>query len=63
MRRARAPAAKVETFTDRGGRVYQYVIPKALGDPRTSGLAIKVERGSNTLNLVVREDGTAEITR
>jgi hypothetical protein len=63
MRRPRASTAKVETFTDRGGRVYKYVIPKALGDPRVSGLAIKVERGSNTMNIVVRDDGTAEIAR
>jgi hypothetical protein len=51
-----------ETFTDRGGRTYRYVIPKRLGNPEESGLSATVARGSNTVNIAVREGGTAEIT-
>jgi hypothetical protein len=54
---------QVETFTDRGGRVYRYVVPKKLGVPEESGLAVEVTRGSNTVNFDIAEDGTAHIAK
>jgi hypothetical protein len=53
---------KVETFTDRGGRTFRYVTPKSLSNPGTSGIIAKVDRGSNTVNIEVREDGSVNIT-
>ena len=54
-------AARSDTFTDRGGRTYRYVVPKKLGVPEESGLEVDVARGSNTINIEVAEDGTARI--
>ena len=60
-RRAAKPGA--ETFTDRGGRTFRYAIPKKLSAPGTSGIAVEVSRGSNTLNFDVQEDGTVSVGR
>jgi hypothetical protein len=57
-----APSKKEETFTDRGGRTFRYVTPKSLYNPGTSGIVAKVSRGTNTVNINIKEDGTAEIS-
>jgi hypothetical protein len=59
----KAAAAKPaeDTFTDRGGRVYRYVVPKKLGVPQESGLEVDVAGGSNSINIEIGEDGTARI--
>ncbi len=59
----KAAAAQGDTFSDRGGRVYRYVLPKKLGVPDESGLAVDVASGSNTVNIEVAEDGTARIVK
>jgi hypothetical protein len=69
--RARAPSRKAEataatpapaeTFVDRGGRTYRYVIPKKLGVAEESGLTVDVARGSNIINFDIAEDGTARV--
>jgi hypothetical protein len=56
-------AAPGETFTDRGGRVYRYVVPKKLGMAEESGLEVDVARGSNTVNIEISEDGKARIVK
>jgi hypothetical protein len=63
--RRRPPATKTQedTFTDRGGRTYRYVIPKKLGLTQESGLEVDVARGSNTINFDIAEDGTASIAK
>jgi hypothetical protein len=64
-RRSARPSPRkttVDTFTDRSGRVYRYLIPKELSSTETSGLRATVSRGSNSVNINVKEDGTAEIT-
>jgi hypothetical protein len=58
---AAAVAAQGDTFTDRGGRTYRYVIPKKLGNYEESGLEVDVARGSNTIDFDIAEDGTARI--
>ena len=58
---AAAAAAQGDTFTDRGGRTYRYVIPKKLGVPQESGLEVDVAPGSNTIDFDVTADGTARI--
>jgi hypothetical protein len=62
MRRA-DPAARGDTFTDRGGRVFRYVVPKKLGTPEESGLAVEVTGGSNTVNFEINQDGTARVVK
>jgi hypothetical protein len=57
----KAAATQEDTFTDRGGRVYRYVIPKKLGVPEESGLEVDVARGSNTVNIDISEDGKARV--
>jgi hypothetical protein len=62
---SKGPQAKVQgdTFTDRGGRVYRYVIPMKLGMAEESGLEVDVSRGSNTVNIEISEDGKARIAK
>jgi len=59
--KAKAAAIQEDTFTDRGGRVYRYVVPKKLGVPEESGLEVDVARGSNTINFDIDESGNARI--
>ncbi|QDV34663.1 hypothetical protein [Tautonia plasticadhaerens] len=57
--RSSGPAA--ETFTDKGGKTYRSLIPMKLSNPTESGLAVEVERGSNTFNFVIDESGTVRV--
>jgi hypothetical protein len=58
---AAAAAVQGDTFTDRGGRTYRYVIPKKLGKYDESGLEVDVARGSNTVNFDIDESGNVRI--
>jgi hypothetical protein len=60
---AAAATAQGDTFTDRGGRTYRYVIPKKLGNYQESGLEVDVARGSNSIDFDITEDGTARIKK
>src|SRR5205814_5387582 len=53
---------KVEenTFTDRGGRVYKYAVPKEIGNAETSGIQVEVSSGSTRVRCEVQEDGTVK---
>jgi hypothetical protein len=59
--RKAAAAEQGETFTDRGGRTFRYVIPKKLGLTEQSRLEVDVVSGSNTINFEIAEDGTARV--
>jgi hypothetical protein len=61
--RKAAAAAEGDTFMDRGGRVYRYVVPKKLGLATESGVEVDVARGSNTINFDIAEDGTVRISK
>ena len=50
-----------DVFTDRAGQKYRYVVPKKFANPEESGIIAKVDRGSNTLNIAIDENGTARI--
>ncbi|SIO02449.1 hypothetical protein SAMN05444166_2085 [Singulisphaera sp. GP187] len=54
--------AEVPTFTDKDGKVFRITIPEKLGNPSTSNIKASVGRGSNTVNITIKEDGTAEIS-
>jgi hypothetical protein len=60
MKKAAAPG---ETFSDRGGRVCRYVIPKKLGMAEESDLEVHVASGSNIVNIEISEDGIARIAK
>jgi hypothetical protein len=61
--KATGPKAVGDTFTDRGGRVYRYVIPMKLGMAEESGLEVDVSSGSNTVNIEISEDGKARVAK
>ena len=54
--------AEVPTFTDKNGKVFRITVPGKLGNPSTSNIMASVGRGSNTVNIAIKEDGTAEIS-
>jgi hypothetical protein len=58
-RPARKQAAVL--FTDSGGRKYRYVLPMKLSNPQESGVSVKVERGSNTLNFEIDENSQVKV--
>jgi hypothetical protein len=51
-----------ETFTDRGGSKWRFVVPKKLTNPQESGIIAKVERGSQTINFDIDESGQTRIS-
>jgi len=50
-----------DTFTDRAGRGFKYVIPKEGGNAETSGIQVEVSRGSNRFHFEVQEDGKVQV--
>ena len=64
-KKAAAEAAALgDTFTDRGGRVYRYVVPKKLGMAEGVGLACgRRAELANTIDIDIAEDGTARIKK
>ena len=61
--KAAVAKAEGETFTDRGGRVFRYVIPMKLGMAEESGLEADISSGSNYVNIEISEDGKASIAK
>jgi|GEM_PF-679659 len=49
------------TYRDRSGRVFPILIPENLTKPTESGIAVKVERGANKVNIAIQENGTVRI--
>ncbi|GAC1471442.1 MAG: hypothetical protein NVSMB9_17610 [Isosphaeraceae bacterium] len=62
---ARSGRAKseTETFTDRGGKVWRFVVPKKLVNPEESGIVAAVQSGSNTFNFEIDESGNVKINK
>jgi hypothetical protein len=61
--RSRAARKKDETFTDRGGSKWRFVVPKKLTNPQESGIIANVEPGSQTMNFEIDESGQVRITK
>lgn len=55
--------SKVDTFTDRAGRTFKYVIPKKFGNPEDSGITIEVRGGSNSFDFDLKEDGSLGVNK
>lgn len=55
--------AKGEQKTVAGldGRAFRVVVPEKVSSTSTSGIAVEVTRGSNVVNINIKEDGTAQI--
>jgi hypothetical protein len=53
----------LDLFTDRAGKKWRYVVPKRLSDPNESRVVAKVERGSNTLNFDIDENGQVKTSQ
>lgn len=51
-----------DLFTDARGNKWRYVVPKKLSDPNQSGVVVKIERGSNTVNFEISEDGQVKVS-
>jgi hypothetical protein len=60
--RPRSKASGGLTYTARDGKTYAVIVPERLMNPETSGIVAKVERGSNTFTIAIKEDGTAQVT-
>jgi hypothetical protein len=61
---ARGPQNRqVDLFTDAGGKKWRYLVPKKLSDPDQSGVTVKIERGSNTINFDISEDGRVVVSQ
>jgi hypothetical protein len=59
----RAKGSSAGTYRDRRGRVFAIVVPENLTRPTESGISVKVENGSNTVNIVIQENGTALVEK
>jgi hypothetical protein len=62
QRPARAKKSAGPTYTTREGKTYRLLVPERLMNPETSGITAKVDRGSNTIKIAIKKDGTAEIS-
>ena len=51
------------TYKDRSGRVFPILVPENITKPLESGITVKVERGSNRLNIAILENGTVKVDR
>src|SRR4051794_15130241 len=54
---------QVDLFTDAGGKKWRYLVPKKLSDPDQSGVTVKIERGSNTIDFEISEDGHVRVSQ
>ncbi len=50
-----------DTFTDKGGQKWRFVVPKKFINPQESGIIAKVEPGSNTMNIDIDDAGNVVI--
>ena len=61
-RPARAKRSSGPTYTARDGKTYRVLVPERLMNPETSGITAKVARGSNTIKIAIKKDGTADVS-
>ena len=46
-----------------GGRVHRFLAPQKLANPETSGIRVRIARGSNRVDFAIAEDGTVDVSR
>ena len=52
-----------DTFTDKGGQRWRFVVPRKFTNPQESGIIAKVESGSNTMNFDIDDSGNVMINK
>jgi hypothetical protein len=57
--RAKADAPTVSF----NGRTHRYLTPERLANPETSGIRVRIPRGSNRVNFAIEEDGTVKVSQ
>jgi hypothetical protein len=45
------------------GHFYRFLAPEKLANPETSGIKVRIFRGSNRVNLAIQEDGSVKVTQ
>jgi len=58
---ARRPKNQGPTVRDKGGNTYLLTTPEKMQNPDTSGVSIKVDRGSNVKNIAITKDGKVTV--
>jgi hypothetical protein len=61
--RSGPPKKDAETFTDRGGQKWRFVVPKKFTNPQESGIIAKVVPGSQTMNFDIDDSGNVTINK
>jgi hypothetical protein len=54
---------EADTFTDKGGQKWRFVLPKKFINPQESGIIAKVEPGSQTMNFDIDASGNVVINK
>jgi hypothetical protein len=60
--RTAAVKKDADTFTDKGGQRWRFVIPRKFTNPAESGIIAKVQSGSNTMNFEIDDSGNVAVT-
>jgi hypothetical protein len=58
--RSGVPKKEADTFTDKGGQKWRFVVPRKFTNPQESGIIAKVDR-SQTVNFDIDESGNVRI--
>ena len=61
--RSGAVKKEEDTFTDKGGQKWRFVVPRKFTNPQESGIIAKVEPGSQTMNFDIDDSGNVTITK
>jgi hypothetical protein len=61
--RSGAVKKEEDTFTDKGGQKWRFVVPRKFTNPQESGIIAKVESGSQTMNFDIDDSGNVTITK
>jgi hypothetical protein len=56
-------AKEADTFTDKGGQRWRFVVPRKFANPQESGIIAKVEPGSQTLNIDIDDSEKVIISK
>ena len=56
-------AKDADTFTDKGGLRWRFVVPRKFTNPQESGIIAKVESGSNTMNFDIDDSGNVVVNK
>jgi hypothetical protein len=61
--RSGAKDKEADSFTDKGGQKWRFIVPKKFTNPQESGIFAKVEPGSQTMNIDIDGSGNVSINK